>query len=162
MTKKLYPINNLGGGGFAGGEAAHKSPIHSFLLRRCQKPIYGGLEGGGTKFVCMVGRGPEDVIAEARIPTAAPGETIPPAIAFFEKFSEHGLTAIGLAPFGPLDLDRDSPTYGQISATPKQGWAHTDITGMFRKADIGLSGILDIEVVAHKCAVTPQDGALVA
>ncbi len=57
--------------------------------------LYGGIEGGGTKFVCAVGAGPNDLRAEARFPTTTPEETNPRAIAFFQEqaHSNH---------FGPL------------------------------------------------------------
>ena len=45
----------------------------------------GGIEAGGTKFVCAVGTGPDDVRAEARFPTTTPDETIGRALAFFRE-----------------------------------------------------------------------------
>jgi fructokinase len=98
--------------------------------------LFGGIEAGGTKFVCIFGSGPEDVRAEARFPTTSPAETIQRAVDFFRQGQkEHGeLSAIGIASFGPLDLDRNSPTYGYITSTPKPGWANTDFAGMIRQA----------------------------
>src|SRR3989442_325310 len=84
----------------------------------------GGLEAGGTKFVCAVGRGP-DVAADTRIATTTPRETLERAIAFFRQ---HGpIAALGVASFGPVDLDPRSPTYGFITTTPKPGGADTDV-----------------------------------
>ncbi len=48
------------------------------------KPIFGGMEGGGTKFVCAVGTGPDDLCAETRFPTTTPDETLAKAIEFFD------------------------------------------------------------------------------
>ncbi|NCP16408.1 ROK family protein [bacterium] len=98
--------------------------------------LFGGIEAGGTKFVCILGSGPEDVRAEAHFPTTTPGETIRQAVEFFRhQQAEHGeLAAIGIASFGPLDLDPDSPTYGTITSTPKPGWSNTDFAGMIRRA----------------------------
>jgi fructokinase len=45
--------------------------------------LIGGIEAGGTKFVCSVGSGPEDLQAETRFPTTTPEETLARAIAFF-------------------------------------------------------------------------------
>jgi len=110
------------------------------------KKLFGGMEGGGTKFVCAVGSGPEDVVEEVRIPTTTPDETLDQALQFFQKFN---LTAIGLAPFGPLDLDPTSPDYGSITATPKPGWGGTNVMSAFKSAfDIPLAMELDVNAAA--------------
>lgn len=97
--------------------------------------LYGGIEGGGTKFVCAVGSGPNDLRAEARFPTTIPEETIPRAIAFFqEQARSEPLRAIGIASFGPIDPDPRSSTFGYVTTTPKPGWAHTDFAGAVRRA----------------------------
>lgn len=90
--------------------------------------LYGGIEAGGTKFVCAVGSGPEDMRAESRFQTTTPDETIHNAIEFFRsQESVHGkLSALGIGSFGPLDLDPDSPTWGYITSTPKLGWAQAN------------------------------------
>jgi len=95
--------------------------------------LWGGVEAGGTKFVCAVGTGPDDLWAEVRFPNTTPEETIGQAIQFFQQQKEP-LTAIGIASFGPLDPNPDSPTFGYITTTPKPGWAHTDLAGPIRRA----------------------------
>ncbi|MHB1354871.1 MAG: ROK family protein [Anaerolineae bacterium] len=98
-------------------------------------PLYGGIEAGGTKIVCAVGTGPDDVRAEIRFPTSAPAEVFPRAIAFFrEQAAREPLAGIGIAAFGPVDPDPRSPTYGYVTNTPKPGWAHTDFAGTFQRA----------------------------
>ncbi|MBN1889717.1 MAG: ROK family protein [Thermoflexales bacterium] len=97
--------------------------------------LYGGIEAGGTKFVCAVGCGPDDVRAQTRFPTTIPEETIGRAIAFFqEQIAQEPLAAIGIASFGPVDPDPNSPTFGTITTTPKPGWANTDLAGPLRRA----------------------------
>ncbi|MHB0859390.1 MAG: ROK family protein [Anaerolineae bacterium] len=97
--------------------------------------LYGGIEGGGTKFVCAVGTGPHDIRAEVRFPTSTPEETIARAVAFFtEQQCREPLTAIGIASFGPIDPDPASKTFGFITTTPKPGWAHTDFAGAIETA----------------------------
>lgn len=95
-------------------------------------PLFGGIEGGGTKFVCAVGTGPDDIRAETRFPTDQPEETIAQAIAFFRE--QERLDAIGIASFGPIDPDPDSPSFGYVTSTPKPGWAHTDFGGRIQRA----------------------------
>jgi fructokinase len=108
--------------------------------------LFGGMEGGGTKFVCAVGRGPDDIIEEVRFPTTTPAETLDPAIAFFKKFD---LAAIGLASFGPLDINKASPAYGSITTTPKPGWAGTNLLAAFqRETKVPLAFDLDVNAAA--------------
>ena len=94
--------------------------------------LFGGIEAGGTKFVCMVASGPDNILADTRFPTTTPDETIGRAIEFFRPFLP--LKAVGVASFGPVDLDPTSPTFGFITTTPKPHWANTDITGRLRNA----------------------------
>ncbi len=98
-------------------------------------PLLAGIEAGGTKFVCIVGTGPDDIRAETRFPTTTPSETLTRTISFLkEAQAQHGpLAAIGIASFGPIDLHPGSPTYGFITNTPKPGWAQTDFVGTLRK-----------------------------
>jgi fructokinase len=108
--------------------------------------LYGGMEGGGTKFVCAVGTGTGRIIEECRIPTSSPFETLNQAISFFQNYN---LAAIGLAPFGPLDLDPASPTYGTITTTPKPGWAGINILAAFHNAfHLPLAFDLDVNAAA--------------
>ena len=97
--------------------------------------LLGGVEAGGTKFVCAVGHGPDDVRAEARIATTAPAETLAGVVAFFRaQAAREPLAALGVASFGPVDLDPRSPAFGRITATPKPGWRDTDVVGPLRAA----------------------------
>jgi fructokinase len=98
-------------------------------------PLWGGIEAGGTKFVCAVGTGPDDLRAEVRFPTTMPEVSIGRAIEFFQQQHEkEPLAAVGIASFGPVDPNPDSSTFGYITTTPKPGWAHTDFAGTIRRA----------------------------
>jgi fructokinase len=97
--------------------------------------LFGGIESGGTKFVCMVGDHPDNLIKEERFPTTRPRETIHRVIEFFLPYVKSGeLAAVGIASFGPLDLNPDSPTYGYITTTPKVGWSQIDLYGEIQRA----------------------------
>jgi fructokinase len=96
--------------------------------------LFGGIESGGTKFVCMVGIDPNHLIKEERFPTTTPCETIDRAVEVFLPYVKNGeLAAVGIASFGPLDLDLNSPTYGYITTTPKAGWSQIDLCGEIRR-----------------------------
>ena len=93
--------------------------------------LYGALEAGGTKMVCAVGTEDGHIIDKIQIPTETPEKTIP---AIADYFRDKDITALGIACFGPIDLNTSSPTYGYITNTPKPGWSNTDIVGRFKKA----------------------------
>ena len=99
--------------------------------------LFGGIEAGGTKFVCAVGDESGQIVARDRFPTEDPAATIGRAIAFFRNYERRqgmALAAIGIASFGPVDLNPRSAQYGYITRTPKQGWAFTDFVGPVRRA----------------------------
>ena len=98
--------------------------------------LFGGIEAGGTKFVCAVAEGPQAIRAETRFPTEEPEPTIGRAIEFFrQQQSELGdLTAIGIGSFGPVNLDLNSPTYGYITSTPKPDWDNIDLVGRIKES----------------------------
>jgi fructokinase len=107
---------------------------------------YGGIEAGGTKFVCAAGTGPDDIRAKTRFPTTTPDETIGKAIDFFRDFmKKQPLAGIGIASFGPVGLDKHSPSYGYITTSPKPGWANIDFAGRVSKA-LGLPVAFDTDV----------------
>jgi fructokinase len=93
--------------------------------------LFGAVEAGGTKFVCAVGDEGGNLLAEARFPTADPASTLSRVREFFVEHSRAlgALNAIGVASFGPVVLDRASPSFGCIANTPKAGWSGTDMVG---------------------------------
>lgn len=111
--------------------------------------MLGGIEAGGTKFICLVGTSPDDIRATERIEVADPSATLPAAIRFFRGALDSGLPvrAIGIGSFGPLELRHDHPAYGWITRTPKPGWSGVDLVGPFREA-LGLPIGFDTDVNA--------------
>ncbi len=109
--------------------------------------LYGGIEAGGTKFVCAVASSPQDLLLSADIPTTYPAETLSLAIQFLKQAQDQfgRLAGIGIASFGPVDLRPDSPTYGYITKTPKSGWAYANIVGQVR-AELDLPIGFDTDV----------------
>lgn len=109
--------------------------------------VFGGIEGGGTKFVCAVGSGPGHITHEVRFPTTTPEETIGKAIDFFTKMVSTGekIKGVGVATFGPIDPVKSSPTYGTILPTPKAGWSNFNIVGTLEK-NLGLPIHFDTDV----------------
>ena len=56
--------------------------------------LFGGIEAGGTKFVCAAGRGPGELAERVEFPTTTPDETIGRAVEFF---GGHAIEALGIA-----------------------------------------------------------------
>ncbi len=96
--------------------------------------LYGGIEAGGTKFICAIGSGPGQIVSQRRIETTTPDETLGHVIEFFQPaVAGKTISSIGIACFGPLDLDAHSHTYGFITSTTKPGWRNIDVLGRLRR-----------------------------
>src|SRR5919204_5190327 len=109
--------------------------------------IYGGIEAGGTKWVCAIGTGPDDVRQSVTFPTTHPAETIARATEFFA--ANGSVAAVGIGSFGPIDVQRSSPTWGRITTTPKPGWADTEVVAALREAlDLPIAFDTDVNAAA--------------
>jgi fructokinase len=101
------------------------------------KPLLGGVELGGTKCVCLIGTGPEDIRVELSVPTGTDPEATLSRIEeiLSSGISQHGsIHALGIASFGPVDLSRSSRTYGYITSTVKPGWQNTSVATRLARA----------------------------
>lgn len=95
--------------------------------------LFGGVEAGGTKFVCAVGDANGNIQDKVTIPTTIPKETIPQIIKYFSAIhNKQKITALGIASFGPVDLEPNSPYYGYITTPPKAGWEQFNFLGTMR------------------------------
>ena len=113
--------------------------------------IYGGVEAGGTKWVCAAGSGPHDIRDTTVFATTSPEETIARAADFFRPWLGD-LAAVGVGSFGPIDIQRSSPTWGHITTTPKPGWADTDVVGSLHAA-LGLPVVVDVDTDVNAAAL---------
>jgi fructokinase len=95
-------------------------------------PRLGGIEAGGTKFVCAVGTASGELLVEDEIATTTPDETVKKVLAFFAPHAPR-LAALGIGCFGPIQRDPRLPSYGVITSTPKSSWSHYDIVGNLRR-----------------------------
>lgn len=110
--------------------------------------VFGGIEAGGTKFVCGIGAGPDD-LETTQFPTTSPDATLDRAIAWFRERANGRLRAVGIASFGPLDLNPASSTFGYITSTPKLAWQNYNITGTIREAlDLPVNIDTDVNAAA--------------
>jgi fructokinase len=115
--------------------------------------LYGAIEGGGTKFVCAVGRSATEVQESVVLPTSDPDATLSGCVDFFaaaeRKFGRIG--AIGFACFGPLDLQLQSATFGHMLGTPKPAWSRANLLAPLRsRFDVPIA--IDTDVAAAALA----------
>jgi fructokinase len=103
------------------------------MTAKTEARLFAAIEAGGTKFVCGIGSGPDD-LRITQFPTTTPAAAIARCISFFRESAPGPIAALGIASFGPVDLHQDSPTWGHITTTPKAGWRNTDLVGPLRDA----------------------------
>lgn len=103
-----------------------------------EKKLLGGIEAGGTKFICAIGSGPEDIEVCEPIATRSPEETMRDVVSFF---AGRGITRIGIGSFGPVDLSRGAIT----QTTPKLDWRGVPIRSIVEKA-LDVEAVIDTDV----------------
>lgn len=91
------------------------------------------IEAGGTKVIAAVANASRDIIARTRIATTTPQDTISAAIEWFLN-QPHNYAAVGIASFGPLDLNPKSANWGHITQTSKPHWSNADVAGPFARS----------------------------
>jgi len=121
------------------------------------RPLLAGVELGGTKCICILGTGPDDIRAQIAISTGSdPGTTLRRIENVLREWSavHGGIEALGIASFGPIDLSRRSATYGFITSTPKPGWRSTDVCGPLAGAfgvPVGFDTDVNGAALAERC-----------
>ena len=107
---------------------------------------YAGVELGGTKCIAVVADDTGGVLARQVIPTTSPGDTIGRVERTLRDWQgEHGFEALGIASFGPIDVDPTSANWGQILPTTKPGWSGTSLAPRLRDT-LGVPTAFDTDV----------------
>lgn len=109
--------------------------------------LIGGVEAGGTKFVCAIGHGDGRIERLASFPTRDPETTLAEAVRFFDQATSGlgPLASLGIASFGPLRLDPASPDHGSLGSTPKPGWSGVNVRARLSEA-LGCRAAIDTDV----------------
>ncbi|MEZ3160735.1 ROK family protein [Microbacterium sp. BWT-B31] len=100
--------------------------------------LIAGVETGGTKTVAAVAAQgePGTILAEVEVPTTTPDEV---GARLREFLRSHGdIARVGVAAFGPLDLDPASPAFGTVVATPKPGWSGVDLAALIGRRPVAI------------------------
>ena len=109
--------------------------------------LYAGIELGGTKCICVLARSHNNVIDKQAVVTTEPDATVGAIERILVGWNaEEPIRSLGIASFGPIDLNRASPTWGFITTTTKQRWSGTDVAGRLRRALGGVPTAFDTDV----------------
>ena len=106
-------------------------------LKTDSRNVLAGLDAGGTTFKCGLAMADGKLITQERFPVSTPAETIASCVEFFRTRANAAgqtISALGIASFGPIDIDGSSPDYGTIMNTPKPGWSNTNLRRAFADA----------------------------
>lgn len=108
--------------------------------------MYGAIEAGGTKFVCAVFDDSMKVLDEVTINTEAPEITMKAVIEFFSKYK---VKSLGIGAFGPIEINPESPRYGEVLNTPKIKWRNFNLYKSLKNAfDIPIKIDTDVNAAA--------------
>lgn len=111
--------------------------------------LAAGVELGGTKCVCLLASGPDGIAEEVRLPTRGAGETLAAIREVLARWrAERGFRGLGIASFGPLELDPASADFGRVTATPKPGWRGADLLSIAAGLDCPVSIDTDVNGAA--------------
>ncbi|MFC4772522.1 ROK family protein [Enterococcus hermanniensis] len=109
--------------------------------------LYGGIEAGGTKFICAVADEQQNILAKVSIPTTTPQATFEAVFAFFDRYP---IDALGIGSFGPIGIQPNHKNYGHILATPKEGWANTNFLGKLKQRyNVPTAWTTDVNAAAY-------------
>lgn len=115
--------------------------------------LIAAIETGGTKLLARIcDPSGKEVVAEGRWTTGSSDEALRDLSEFLESNSGDGrLAAIGMAAFGPLMIDPESPDYGLVLATTKPGWSGANLRADL-EARLGVPVVVDSDVNAAAVA----------
>lgn len=114
-------------------------------------PHLAGVELGGTKCICTLASAEGEIVAQEIVPTGAePDETLARLAGIVADWkTKPGFASLGIASFGPVDLDPGSPSWGFITTTPKPGWAQVDVARRLgRDLDVPIAFDTDVNGAA--------------
>jgi fructokinase len=100
--------------------------------------------------VAILARGPDTILAREVVPTRSPEETLGALRGIIADWNQQfGIEALGIASFGPADVDPDSAKFGRILSTPKPGWSGCDVAGeLWRGLDAPMAFDTDVNGAA--------------
>jgi fructokinase len=89
--------------------------------------LFAGVELGGTKSIAVLAAG-QQILERHLVATTTPDATLGAMALTVERWSrEHSVAGLGIASFGPIELDPSAENHGCMLATPKPGWSHAPV-----------------------------------
>ncbi len=111
-----------------------------------KKPIYAAIDAGGTSLKCMLADKQGNIIAKTSVPTTSPNATLHKCVEFFQSFADlYNIKSLGIASFGPIDIDTNSNNYGMFLPGPKPDWDGVNLFEFFTSR-LGVPVIIDTDV----------------
>ncbi len=103
------------------------------------------VELGGTKCIAGVGDGIR-IIDQITIPTKFPEETVKTLLNFINESKKTfgRIRGLGIASFGPINLNFPSPDFGCIQNSPKQRWVGFNLQQAFNILDCPIAIDTDV------------------
>ena len=126
--------------------------------------LIAAIDAGGTTFKCAVANLEGEFVERQRVDTTSPSETISRCVDFFrdvETKTGHKIARLGVAAFGPVDVDPHSASYGTILQTPKPHWSGTPLKMAFEDA-LKVQATIDTDVNAALLAELKSGAAHMA
>ena len=124
-------------------------PVIGSAEDRERARAFAGVELGGTKCICTLAAGPGDIRDQRTIATTVPSETLPAIHAALEEWSAGpGFGGLGVAAFGPLQIDPRARGYGRVGATNKADWEGADLLGPMRAFGVPIGFDTDVNGAA--------------
>jgi len=118
------------------------------MLMQESEMNFAAIEAGGTKFVVATGNS-QRIQNKVSIPTRDPNTTWTEVLNFLNQAnSETPFSAIGLASFGPLELNPETPNYGAMGNTPKTNWQGVNMLEPLKQFDVPVSLETDVNAAA--------------
>jgi fructokinase len=109
----------------------------------------GAVETGGTHVRCAWGNEPGDLHDVEEVDTTTPEAAVDAIAAYFERAP--AVERVGVAAFGPIEVDRDAAGWGALLPTPKQGWGGFALGPQLERR-LGVPVALDTDVNAAALA----------
>jgi fructokinase len=113
-----------------------------------ERAVLAAVELGGTTCIAALAKfeNPTEIIESIEISTSTPRETVSKLTAWLDARTP--FAALGIASFGPIDLDLNSKTYGFITTTPKPNWANFNLLEAFRHYNVPTAFDTDVNAPA--------------
>lgn len=106
---------------------------------------YAGIELGGTKAIAVLADG-DHIVERRTIATGEPVATLGELRAILNGWAAQAqIAGLGIASFGPIQLDPTHPEFGHILATPKPGWSGAPVAAILSEG-LGCPVAIDTDV----------------